>query len=203
MRVATKKHLIVDFTFVCIILAFLLFISPTTKISANTSEITGFSSTYPYLFVTKSVDQPEIALEDSFIVTITIKNIGNSTAYNTTFVDDLSAPWIFEVTGLTKLSYSKVEPNQTHTFSYILKAKTLGNYDLHSATVYYYSSEVNPTEFISYSNKILISVIEPSEDISLANEIFVWTLSILLLVSNVILALRLIAPRFNRRSTMS
>ncbi len=199
MWVAPKKPQIVEFASVCFILAFIFFMYPTADIAASPTEIEGKSSTYPYLFVTKTVDQTEIILENSFIVTITIKNIGNSTAYNTTFIDDLTAPWVFEVTGLTRLSYSRIEPNQTHTFNYIIKPLTIGDFQFHSASVYYYSSEVNPTEFISYSNKVDITVIEPPKDISLANESIVWTLVIIFFVVNIILLLRLTAPKFNRK----
>ena len=199
MWVAPKKPQIVEFASVCFILAFVFFMYPTADIAASPTEIEGKSSTYPYLFVTKTVDQTEIILENSFIVTITIKNIGNSTAYNTTFIDDLTAPWVFEVTGLTRLSYSRIEPNQTHTFNYIIKPLTIGDYQLHSASVYYYLSDVNPTEFISYSNKVDITVIEPPKDISLNNEIMIWTLVILFSVVNIILLLRLTAQKFNRK----
>ena len=199
MQIVLKRAQIVKFATICFILANIIFIYPTTDVSASSVAIKEKTADYPRLFVTKTVNQAETTLEKSIIVTVTIRNTGNSTAYNATFIDDLTAPWVFEVIGLTRLSYSRIEPNQTRTFSYIVKAITVGQFQLHSATVYYYTSDVQPTEFISYSNTLDITVTEPPEDFSLANEYTVWTFVIVFFLLNTMLLIRLVTPKFNRR----
>jgi uncharacterized repeat protein (TIGR01451 family) len=199
MQSALKRAKIVKFATICFILTIIIFINPTTNVFSSSHEIKENAVDYPRLFVTKTVNQAEITLEKSIIVTITIRNTGNSTAYNATFIDDLTAPWIFEVIGLTRLSYSRIEPNQTRTFSYLVKALTVGHFQLHSATVYYYTSDVQPSEFISFSNALDITVVEPPEDFSLANEYTVWTFALIFFILNIMLLLRLVTPKLNRR----
>jgi len=176
-----------------------LFTCQTTINLASNSEITSVNTNYPRLFVTKVVDSTEVTLGESFLVTITITNYGNNTAFNVTFVDDLTAEWVFNITGLTRVSYSQIEPNQTRTFSYIATAISKGNYQLHSAHIYYYTSEVQPNEFLAISNALDITVADPLEDFSLTNYNTGITFLLFLLVLNILLMLRLIIPKLNRR----
>ena len=190
----SSRIVVLSFIFVIAILSCQITIS-----LASNSEITSVNTNYPSLFVTKVVDKTEVTLGESFLVTITITNFGNKTAFNVTFIDDLTAEWVFNITGLTRISYSQIEPNQTRTFSYIVTAISKGNYQLHSARVYYYTSDVQPNEFLAISNALEIIVAEPLEDFSLTNYNSVVTFLFVLLVLNILLALRLITPKLNRR----
>lgn len=166
--------------------------------------------TYPQLFATKIVDKTEIVLGQSAVVTITLENFGNRTAYNVTIVDHVPNPWIFEVTGLTQLSYSQIPPNETRRFSYLITTKLLSDtsaegdiipFKLLGAQIDYYDSNVNPSKFTHTTNDVLIKVIEPPEDFSLTNRNAAITLLIILIVFNLILFIRLIAPKMDRRAT--
>ena len=197
MCIIPKSSRMVALSFIFVI----IFFSYQTNASlASSSEIDSINVGYPSLFVTKVVDKTEVTLGESFLVTITINNFGNSTAFNVTFIDDLTAEWVFNITGLTRISYSQIEPNQVRTFSYIVTAISKGDYQLHSAHVYYYTSEVQPSEFLSISNAIDMTVIDPLEDFSLANYNVSITFLLLLLVLNLLLILRLITPKFNRKT---
>ena len=193
-RSQTTKFLVISSLLMLIISSYSL-----NSISTSPTKVVLSQEDYPSLFVVKTIDSSEIKLGESFIVTVIIRNIGNQTAYNITFIDDVSVPWVFEVTGLTKLSYGRIEPNQTRMFSYIITAKTIGDFELRSAYTYYHSTEIGDSEFIAISNSITISVIEPPEDFSLQNYNAAMTFLIILVVMNIILALRLVAPKFNRR----
>jgi uncharacterized repeat protein (TIGR01451 family) len=197
MWAVSKSYRIVALSFIFVIA---ILTSQITISLASNSEITSVNTRYPSLFVTKVVDKTEVTLGESFLVTITITNFGNKTAFNVTFVDDLTAEWVFKITGLTRISYSQIEPNQTRTFSYIVTAISKGNYQLHSARVYYYTSDVQPDEFLAISNALDIIVAEPTEDFSLANYNTVVTFLLVLLVLNILLTLRLITPKLNRRN---
>lgn len=188
------RMIIVSFVF-----TLLCFNHMSVQVKASSSRTTNVSELYPSIFVTKSVDTSEITLNDSFVVTITITNIGNSTAFNVTFIDSLNAPWVFNVTGLTKISYSWIEPNQTRRFSYIVTALTVGKYQLHSAQVYYRISEIIDTEFLSFSNTVDIVVNKVDEDLSFANFNSAVTFLLILFILNAILSLRIVAPKFNRK----
>ncbi len=172
---------------------------PITPTNASILDIKKRNTSYPKLFVTKASDRSEVAIGDSIVVTVTIENIGNKTAYNVTFVDKLNQPWIFEISGLTELSYGQIGINETRQFSYLVTAKSLGTYYLYSAQIEYYDSEINPTKFTTISNQVEIIVLEPPEDFSLTNFNAAITLLIVFILLDIILAARLIAPKFNRR----
>ena len=196
MWAVPKSSQIIAVSFILLIAAF-TFQTPATI--ASNSEITSTTTNYPSLFVTKVVDKTEVSLGESFLVTITINNFGNKTAYNVTFIDELTAEWVFNVSGLTRISYSQIEPNETRTFSYIVTALSIGDYKLHSANVYYQDSFVNPDEYMAITNAIDITVVEPKEDLSLANYNTSVTLLLVLIFLNIVLFLRIISPKFNRR----
>lgn len=166
-------------------------------------DINNTNSSYPKLFVTKASDRSEVAIGDSIVVTVTIENIGNKTAYNVTFIDKLNQPWIFEIKGLTELSYGQIGINETRQFSYLIITKSLGTYSLYSAQIEYYDSEINPTKLITISNRVEITVTEPPEDFSLTNFNAAITLLIVFVILDIILAARLIAPKLNRRPRAS
>ncbi len=168
-----------------------------TALKTGTEE---FNETYPRLFATKVVEKTEIVLGESFVVTVTIQNFGNQTAYDVTFKDKINNPWVFEITGLTALSYSQIGVNETRQFSYLVTTKSLGTYYLFSAQVEYYTSVLNPSKFVTITNDIKIIVIEPPEDFSLANFNIAITLIIVLVILDVLLLIRLIAPKLSRRS---
>ncbi|MHA1976180.1 MAG: BatD family protein [Candidatus Hodarchaeales archaeon] len=188
------RKIIISFFF-----AILCFNYMSAQVQASSSRTTNVSALYPSIFVTKNVDFSDVTLNDSFIVTITITNIGNSTAYNVTFTENLNAPWVFNVTGLTKISYSWIEPNQTRRFSYIATALTIGEYQLHSAQVSYRISELSDTEFVAFSNTVNVAVNKVEKDLSLANMSSAITFLLILIILNSILTLRFISPRFNRK----
>jgi uncharacterized repeat protein (TIGR01451 family) len=155
------------------------------------------------------VDKTEIILGQSAVVTITLENFGNKTAFNVTIVDNVPNPWIFEVTGLTQLSYSQIPPNETRQFSYLITTKILSDtspngenipFKLLGARIEYYDSNVNPSKFTHITNDILIKVIEPPEDFSLTNRNAAYTLLIILIIFNLILFIRLIAPKMDRKA---
>jgi len=190
---------------VAIILA--IYISPINlnstgifSLQANLNHnIRSININYPRLLVTKVVDKSEIVLGNSFTVTITIYNFGNETAYNVTFIDQISNPWIFNISGLTQLSYGQINANDTRQFSYLVQVKLVGKYTLYSAKVEYYSSEIESSKFQSYSNEVDIEVIEPPADFSLSNYNVVITFLIILFILDSLLIIRLIAPILNRR----
>ena len=196
MWAVPKSSRIVALSFIFVVI---IFSYQTTTNLASSSENSSINANYPRLFVTKVVDKKEVTLGESFFVTITINNFGNKIAYNVTFIDDLSAEWVFNITGLTRVSYSQIEPNEIRTFSYIATALSKGSYQLHSAHVYYYTSEIQPSEFLSISNAIDMTVVDPLEDFSLANYNVSITFLLILLVLNLLLILRLISPKFTRR----
>ncbi|MFX0014555.1 MAG: hypothetical protein ACFFB2_05345 [Promethearchaeota archaeon] len=170
-----------------------------TQISATTHESNEKNASYPRLFVTKYANKQEVAIGDSIVVTVTIKNFGNKTAHNVTFIDKLNQPWIFNISGLTQLSYGQIGINESRQFSYLVTTKSIGIYRLYAAQIEYYDSELNPSKFITISNELVITVIEPPEDFSLANFNTVITLFIALIMLDIFLVIRLFAPRFNRR----
>ncbi|MFX0052461.1 MAG: hypothetical protein ACFE8U_14340 [Candidatus Hermodarchaeota archaeon] len=171
--------------------------------STGTSE--DVNAYFPKLFSTKSVDKSEVVIGENIIVTVIIENFGNHTAYNVTIIDYVPNPWIFNVSGLTQLSYAQIGPNETRQFSYLLTAETISGdqpFKLLGAQIEYYDSELYQNKYTHYTNEIDIKVIEPPEDFSLANFNAAVTFLLILIVLNVFLLIRLIAPKMNRRQEL-
>ncbi len=190
------------FVFLAVMSLNMVYITFNQSITYTSASTAGVKN-YPRLFVTKVAEKSEVVIGESFIVTNTIKNIGNKTAYNVTFIDQLNHPWIFEVSGLTQLAYGQIGVNDTRQFSYLVTAKSLGTYYLFSARIEYYDSEINPTKLVTISNNAEITVKKPPEDFSLANFNAAITLIIVLVVLNILLFIRLIAPKLDQRSKIS
>jgi hypothetical protein len=182
---------------------------PVTTISASTASLATLNDDYPSLFVTKRVENAEtvtgedfdakVVLGNSYVVSVTISNIGSEIAYNVTFIDTPINQWVFEIDGLTKISYLHISPNETQQFSYLITAKSLGTFNLGAARIDYYSSEMNTIQYIAFSNSLTLNVIEPPEDFSLTNLNAASTLLIVLIIGNIFLIFRLISPRLNRK----
>ncbi|MFX1286167.1 MAG: BatD family protein [Promethearchaeota archaeon] len=199
MNSKTKRICFVFLTVVSLNIVGIALNQTTTHVRASTAEVEKTNFIYPKLFVVKNVDKTEVVRGESFVVNVIINNFGNKTAYNVTFIDQLNQPWVFEVSGLTQLSYGQIDVNETRKFSYLVTAKSLGTYYLFSALVEYYDSELNPTKFKTISNNVEITVIETPEDFSLANFYAAITLLITLVILDILLVIRLIAPMLNRR----
>ncbi|MFX0211326.1 MAG: hypothetical protein ACFFDT_35420, partial [Candidatus Hodarchaeota archaeon] len=71
------------------------------------------------------------------------------------------------------------------------------------AQIEYYDSELYPNKYTHYTNDVEITVVDPPEDFSLANFNIAVTLLIILIVLNIYLLIRLIAPKINRRQELS
>ncbi|UCG90037.1 MAG: hypothetical protein JSU57_06120 [Candidatus Heimdallarchaeota archaeon] len=199
----TKRVWFVVLTVVSLNIVNIAFNQSITHIRASTTGVEEKNVSYPRLFVIKSVDKTEVVIGESFVVTVIIKNFGNRTAYNVTFIDQLNQPWVFEVSGLTQLAYGQIGVNETRKFSYMVTAKLLGTYHLFPAQIEYYDSDLNPTQYKTISNDVEIIVIETPEDFSLANYNAAITLLIVLIILDILLAVRLIAPMFNRKGKVS
>lgn len=181
-----------------------------TTISASSASLDTLNDDYPMLFVIKKIENAEtvigenfdakVILGNTYVVSITIRNIGSNIAYNLTFIDSPINPWIFEVEGLTEVAYLQINPNETQQFSYLITAKSLGTYNLDAAQIDYDSSEIDPIKYIAFSNSLTLNVIEPPEDFSLTNLNAALTLLIILVLGNTFLLFRLITPRLNRKN---
>ena len=154
---------------------------------------------YPALITTKLTDTTEVVVGEKVIVTVTIRNFGDSSAFNVSYTDRYSNPWVFNVTGVTTLSYTQIGPNETRTFGYALTAQSLGTFDVQPAVIEYYDSQIIPTKFTAFTNSVRIAVIKPREDFSLANFNAALIMLISLIFIDLILLFRLIAPKLDRR----
>ncbi|MFW9778801.1 MAG: BatD family protein [Candidatus Heimdallarchaeota archaeon] len=173
---------------------------PHTRVISSGNDITlKVSKEYPALIATKSIDKTDVTLGETIIVTVIIRNFGNRTAYNVTYIERFSNPWIFNTTGLDKLSYAQIGPNETRVFGYSITANAIGKFSIQAAVIEYYDSETNAIRLITETNSIEITAMEPPEDISWANFYAALILLITIIMIDIMLLIRLIAPKFNRR----
>ncbi len=95
-------------------------------------------------------------------VNISIKNIGQRTAFNLTIFDPSFADWAFSSLNITTQKYVIVQPNATVFYYYYFVPILEGNYTLESTEINYF--HLNGTEYRSFSQRFNIySIIEEIE----------------------------------------
>lgn len=95
-------------------------------------------------------------------VNISIRNIGQKTAYNLTIVDPSFADWAISSLNITTQKYVIVQPNATVFYYYYFVPILEGNYTLESTEVNYF--HLNGTEYRSFSQRFnILSILEEVE----------------------------------------
>jgi uncharacterized membrane protein SpoIIM required for sporulation len=126
----------------------------------------------PILDLAKDVNNTEINpdIEEWIFVNITIKNIGNQTAYNLTTVDPSFSDWAISSLNLTTQKYVIVEPNATIYYYYYFKPLSEGNFTLEPTTIEYYG--IDETKYNAQSQRFIILSVKPQNIVVLDKEIW-------------------------------
>ncbi len=126
----------------------------------------------PILDISKDVNDTEINPDNNewIFVNITIKNIGNLTAYNLTTVDPSFSDWAISSLNLTTQNYVIVEPNATIYYNYYFKPIEEGNFTLEPTTIEYYN--ITEEEFHAQSQRFVIISIKPQNVVVLDKKLW-------------------------------
>lgn len=157
----------------------------------------------PKLYVLKEVEKSTVNVGDKFLVTITIHNYGNSTAYNVSFKDTFNPEWLFQSEGLSDITYPQIKANETREFAYTLTANKVGNYTLNFAEVTYYDSLTSHDIYSAKSNQWQILIITPTEDLSLSNLLFTVTVIIVIIIADLILVYSLFSSKLRTKKEVA
>ena len=113
----------------------------------------------PVLSVEKSINatyvQPNL---DWIRVNITIKNIGNRTAYNLTVKDPSFSSWAVSILNITEQDFVQIDINATVFYFYFIQTTIEGNFTLESTEITYFN-ETGP-EYHAKSQRFNIMSIE-------------------------------------------
>ncbi|MCK4844878.1 MAG: hypothetical protein KAS95_04335, partial [Candidatus Heimdallarchaeota archaeon] len=112
----------------------------------------------PILSVKKTVNSTLLESYEWIMINITIKNVGNRTAYNLTVTDPLFDSWVYSTTNFTVQKYVIVEINATINYFYYMQPILEGNFTLESTKVTY--NDLSGTEYLSISQRFNILVYE-------------------------------------------
>ncbi len=94
----------------------------------------------PLLSIEKSINNTEVQPEKEWIrINITIKNIGNRTAYNLTVTDPIFSNWAVSSLNITEQDYVQVDINATVFYFYYFKTIIEGNFTLEATEITYYN----------------------------------------------------------------
>lgn len=97
-------------------------------------------------------------------VNVSIKNIGQRTAFNLTIVDPSFEDWAISSLNITTQRYVIVQPNATVFYYYYFIPVLEGNYTLESTEINYF--HLNGTEYRAFSQRFNIySIIEEIEQV--------------------------------------
>jgi len=126
----------------------------------------------PILDISKDVNDTEINPDNNewIFVNVTIKNIGNLTAYNLTTVDPSFSDWAISSLNLTTQNYVIVEPNATIYYNYYFKPIEEGNFTLEPTTIEYYN--ITEEEFHAQSQRFVIISIKPQNVVVLDKKLW-------------------------------
>jgi len=112
----------------------------------------------PILSVKKIVNTTLLEPYEWVKINVTIKNVGNRTAYNLTITDPLFGSWAYSTLNLTIQKYVIVEINATINYFYYIQPILEGNFTLESTEVTY--NDLSGTEYLSISHKFNILIYE-------------------------------------------
>ena len=110
----------------------------------------------PILSVKKTVNTTLLESYEWIIINITIKNVGNRTAYNLTITDPFFGSWAYSTSNFTVQKYVIVEINATINYFYYMQPILEGNFTLESTEVTY--KDLLGTEYLSISHSFNILV---------------------------------------------
>ncbi len=115
----------------------------------------------PILDIGKSVNETVINPDDNLWirVNITIKNIGNATAYNLTSIDPGFDDIAFDSINITQRRWVIIEVNASAFYFYYFKPLIEGNFTIEPTDIVYV--DINGTEYHSQSQRFVILSIKP------------------------------------------
>lgn len=112
----------------------------------------------PILSVKKAINTTLLESYEWIRINVTIKNVGNRTAYNLTVTDPLFGSWVYSTLNLTVQKYVIVEINATINYFYYIQPILEGNFTLESTEVTY--NDLLGAEYLSISHEFNILVFE-------------------------------------------
>ncbi len=112
----------------------------------------------PILSVKKTVNTTLLESFEWVRINVTIKNVGNRTAYNLTITDPLFGSWVYSTSNFTVQKYVIVEINATINYFYYIQPILEGNFTLESTEVTY--NDLSGAEYLSISHEFNILVYE-------------------------------------------
>ncbi|MHA1199079.1 MAG: hypothetical protein ACTSQF_07000 [Candidatus Heimdallarchaeaceae archaeon] len=133
----------------------------TTDVLPKTSPINDSFLQRPILDIAKTVNATTINPdEDVWIrVNVTLKNIGNATAYNLTSVDPDFGEWAVSSLNVTQQRWVIVEVNATAYYFYYFKPLIEGNFTIEPTDIVYV--DINGTEYHAQSQRFTIISVNP------------------------------------------
>ncbi|MFQ6124055.1 MAG: BatD family protein [Candidatus Heimdallarchaeota archaeon] len=148
----------------------------------------------PLLAVRKELNATRVDLGTYCLVTITISNLSNATAYNVKSKDTVFPTWVFEIKGSSYHSWISLGNKTSVSYSYILIPKKHGTFQLQSANVTYTSKNEKSIRY-ALSNEVEFfvakaKVLEPTRDVEALQTVLLAEITIFLILLAAVLARR-------------
>ncbi len=115
----------------------------------------------PILDIAKTVNTTEVNLDNNvwIRVNVTIRNIGNATAYNLTSVDPEFNEWAVSSLNVTQQRWVIIEVNASAYYYYYFRPILEGNFTLEPTDIVYV--DINGTEYHAQSQRFTILSFRP------------------------------------------
>jgi len=160
----------------------------TTKASVSYTE------ELPLFMAQKELNATTVEIGDFCLVTITITNLSNVTAYNVLARDTVFPEWAFAIKGSPSHEWDFLEPLTTVSYSYILSPKKDGTFQLQRVNVSYGTQDGAVTRS-AFSNEVMlvvppITTPAPIRDLEGIQTILITEVTILVLLIVAIISYR-------------
>lgn len=148
----------------------------------------------PLLTVRKELNNTRIDVGAFCLVTVTISNLSNSTAYNVNCRDTVFSTWVFEIQGSSYHSWISLGNKTSVSYSYILSPKKHGTFQLQSANVTYTTKDEKSVRY-AFSNELEFFVAkakipEPTRNVEGLQTVLLAEITIFVILLATVLARR-------------
>ena len=152
----------------------------------STKASISYAEELPLFMVQKELNATTVEIDDFCLVTITITNLSNVTAYNILARDTIFPEWAFAIKGSPSHEWDFLGPLSNVSYAYILSPKKHGTFQLQRVTVSH-STQDRASTRSAFSNEVMlvvppITTLAPVRDIERLQTILFTEVTILVLL---------------------
>lgn len=143
--------------------------------SSTTTSTTAVEEVSTVTMVEKRVNTTQVAINDTIIVEVIVRNLRDTSVYNVTILEPaIDNPRLVVQNQPQQLTFRELLPKEERVVAYSFKSLKEGNFTLTETTLEYFVDpnylEGNAATYISYSERVVIEVLADQSNASDYNQ---------------------------------